>query len=223
LYGPTELTIACLWYRWSDEISPGECVNGIVPIGRPFDGLGAVLLDEQMRPVDAGSDGELCVSGPQTTPGYWRDPLKTAERFVTLESEGFPSERFYRTGDRVRRLASGNYAYLGRTDQQVKVMGHRVELGDIEACLRGTEGVIDAVAVAWPIVDGSAEGIVAWVTGPVADPERVRAEASTRLPDYMVPKAIHAIETMPLNANGKIDRKALAAQLERSPAEASAS
>jgi acyl-CoA synthetase (AMP-forming)/AMP-acid ligase II len=83
--------------------------------------------------------------------------------------------------------------------------------------------VIDAVAVAWPIVDGSAEGIVAWVTGPVADPERVRAEASTRLPDYMVPKAIHAIETMPLNANGKIDRKALAAQLKPVTAEAPAS
>ncbi len=222
LYGPTELTIACLWYRWAGQTSHGECVNGVVPIGRPFDGLGVVVVDDQLTSVGPNGDGELCVCGPQTTPGYWRDPIKTAERFFTLPDHGFPAERFYRTGDRVRRLPSGAYVYLGRTDQQVKVMGYRIELGEVEACLRRAPNIVEAVALAWPVVEGTAQGIVAWVSGPGANPERARLEASLSLPDYMVPKAVHAIERMPLNPNGKIDRNALAAQLDALATEAAA-
>ena len=214
LYGPTELTIACLWYSWNSATSAAECVNGIVPIGRPFPGLGATLVDDDLHVVAPGEPGELCVSGPQTTPGYWRDPAKAAERFVELPGQAFPPERFYRTGDRVRRLPSGDYVYLGRTDHQIKVMGFRVELGEIEACLLSEPNTVEAVALGWPARDGSAEGIVAFVSGSGIDLDWIRRQARKQLPDYMVPKDIKVVETMPLNVNGKIDRLALAASLE---------
>lgn len=214
LYGPTELTIACLYHCWDDSTSPEQCVNGIVPIGRPFDGLGAVVLDDDLHPVAEDESGELAVCGPQTTPGYWRDPAKTAERFVEVSGQSFPAERFYRTGDRVRRLPSGDYVYLGRTDHQIKVLGYRVELGEIEACLLTEPNTVEAVAIGWPIIDGSAEGIVAFVSGSEIDLDRTWQEARQRLPGYMVPKALHVVDAMPLNANGKIDRKALAARLD---------
>lgn len=211
LYGPTELTIACLWYRWTSSTSPAQCVNGVVPIGRPFSGLGVAVVDEGLEPAD---EGELCVCGPQTAPGYWRDPRKTAERFVPLPGDGFPTERYYRTGDRVRRLENGDYVYLGRADDQIKVMGYRVELGEIEACLRREPNTIEAVAMGWPMADGTAQGIVAFVSGMGIDMDRTRENARLHLPDYMVPKEIRVVDPMPLNANGKIDRKALAALLE---------
>jgi len=209
LYGPTELTIACLWYRWDSASSAATCVNGLVPIGRPFPGLGAAVVDDNLETVEEGGSGELCVSGPQTTPGYWRDPSKTAERFVDLPGQQFPAERFYRTGDRVTRLPTGDYVYLGRTDHQVKVMGFRVELGEVEACLLSEPNTVQAVAVGWPVKDGSAEGIVAFVSGTDIDLDWIRQEASKRLPTYMVPRDVRVVETMPLNVNGKIDRLAL--------------
>lgn len=212
LYGPTELTIACLWYRWDAARSPAECVNGVVPIGRPFAGLGAILLDDELAP--AGEEGgELCICGPQTTPGYWRDPQKSAERFVELPGGAFPAPRFYRTGDRAKQLPNGEYVYLGRTDHQVKVMGYRVELGEIEACLRREPNIVEAVALPWPMVEGTAQGIVAFVSGDGIDLDRARQEAVAALPQYMVPSEIRIVEAMPLNANGKIDRNALDAQL----------
>jgi acyl-coenzyme A synthetase/AMP-(fatty) acid ligase len=217
LYGPTELTIACLWYRWNSSTSPDQCVNGIVPIGRPFDGLGAAVVDDELQIVEEGSPGEFCVCGPQTTPGYWRDSSKTAERFVDLPGQQFPAERFYRTGDRVRKLSSGDYVYLGRTDHQIKVMGFRVELGEVEACLLTEANTVEAVAIGWPVKHGSAEGIVAFVSGVGIDLEWTRSEARRRLPDYMVPNEIRVIDTMPLNANGKIDRNALISSLGEGP------
>src|SRR5262249_53113877 len=107
LYGPTELTIACFVHRWDPERSPALCANDIVPIGRPFDGLGAVVVGEQLDAVAPQQPGELCVCGPQTAPGYWRDQAKTDERFVSLPKVDSSGLRFYRTGDRVARTASG--------------------------------------------------------------------------------------------------------------------
>jgi acyl-coenzyme A synthetase/AMP-(fatty) acid ligase len=184
-----------------------------VPIGRPFPGLAAVVVDEDLRPVDDSQPGELCISGPQTTPGYWRDPEKTADRFVHLPGDPFPAERYYRTGDRVARQPSGDYVYLGRTDHQIKVMGFRVELGEIEAILLSESNTVQAVAVGWPVTDGSAEGIVAFVSGTNVDLDWIRQEAVRRLPAYMTPKEVRLIESMPLNANGKVDRLALAEML----------
>jgi amino acid adenylation domain-containing protein len=216
LYGPTELTIACFVYRWDPEHSPAACINGLVPIGRPYPGLGAVVLDERREAVNGDGTGELYVCGPQAVPGYWRAPEKTAERFVTLPVRSAASEehvRFYATGDRVVIHPNGDYVCLGRADDQIKVLGHRVELGDIEAALHDLPGVVDAIAVGWPVEDGVAQGIVAFVTGPDPSAEAIVEGAREVLPDYMAPKEVHVVEAMPLNANGKIDRRALRERL----------
>jgi amino acid adenylation domain-containing protein len=209
LYGPTELTIACLLHRWDPATSPGLSVNGMVPIGRPYPGLGAVLLDEELRRVKESEPGELCVCGPQTVPGYWQDDAKTAERFVTVQVSPSTRVRFYRTGDRAARLDTGDYVYLGRVDHQIKVLGHRVELGEIEAALRTDSSVVEAIAVGWPVEDGTALGIVAFVSGSDIDCSSLLAKVRARLPDYMTPREIRLVDVMPLNANGKIDRNAL--------------
>jgi amino acid adenylation domain-containing protein len=212
LYGPTELTIACFAYRWDPETSPAECVNDLVPIGRPYPGLGAVVVDDERRAVVDGQPGELLVCGPQTVPGYWRAPEKTEERFLPLGTDlgtAGSEARFYATGDRVIRSEEGCYAYLGRTDQQVKVLGYRVELGEIEACIRAVEGVVDAIAIPWPVEDGVAQGIVAVISGSDDSARLLVDRARTQLPSYMTPERVAIVDDMPLNANGKIDRNAL--------------
>jgi acyl-coenzyme A synthetase/AMP-(fatty) acid ligase len=121
---------------------------------------------------------------------------------------------FYSTGDRVIRNARGCYAYLGRTDQQVKIRGgYRVELGEIESVLRGLDGVVEAVAAGWPVQDGIVQGIVAFVSGTELSAHAILADAGERLPKYMVPAQVTIVERMPLNANGKIDRNTLVDQL----------
>lgn len=213
LYGPTELTIACFVHRWNPHTSPSLCQNDIVPIGVPYPGLAALIVDENLAPVSLGEIGELLVSGPQVTPGYWRDPRKTAERYIQPQIAGTEYRRFYRTGDRVRRIESGDYVYFGRTDHQVKVLGHRVELGEIESALRRIHGVEHAVACGWPVVDGSAEGIIAFVCGDSLDAAALIKELKRQIPPYAVPKKIFAVSEMPLNINGKVDRKALQERL----------
>jgi len=213
LYGPTELTIACLAYRWDANTSPARAVNGIVPIGDPLPGLGALVVDDDLRPVEDGEVGELLVCGPQVVPGYWRDAPKTAERFVELRLSPTRAKRFYRTGDRVARAGRGDYVYIGRVDQQIKVLGFRVELGEVEAVLLREAGVAQAAAVGWPTEDGRALGIVAFAAGRVSSPDSLLAATGRALPPYMVPSRVIVLDEMPLNANGKIDRKALVARL----------
>ena len=213
LYGPTELTIACFVYRWDPETSPARCVNDVVPIGRPYPGLAAVVVGSNLNIVTPGSDGELCVMGPQTVPGYWYDDVQTRDKFRDIQVDEVPM-RFYRTGDRVRCTDDGVYVYLGRLDSQIQILGHRVEFGEIAAVLRDAEGVVDAVAVGFPWKDGTVQGVVAFLVGRGIDGDRIIEHARAMLPNYLVPKAIHVIDAMPLNANGKVDRKALRERLE---------
>ncbi|HEX8091740.1 MAG TPA: amino acid adenylation domain-containing protein, partial [Blastocatellia bacterium] len=148
LYGPTELTIACAAYRWDPVKSPIECINDLVPIGEVYPGLSHIVVDDALREVEPGRPGELCIAGPQTSPGYWRDPELTAAHFFETTGAQGTIRRYYRTGDVVMRRA-GHYAYLGRIDQQVKVCGYRVELGEIESILRRA-GCVEAAALPWP-------------------------------------------------------------------------
>jgi amino acid adenylation domain-containing protein len=214
LYGPTELTIACFVHRWDSLSSPGMCVNELVPIGRPLPGLVALVFGDDGRPAPLGTAGELCVSGPQTTPGYWRDVDKTTEKYQHLDVAVNDSRRFYRTGDRVMKTENEEYVFFGRIDNQVKILGHRVELGEVEAALQRYPGVIEVAALPWPFIEGAAIGLVAFVTGTQIDPEGMKGAASQVLPAYSVPHTIHVRSSMPLNANGKIDRKALVALLD---------
>jgi amino acid adenylation domain-containing protein len=214
LYGPTELTIACTVHRWDPRTSPGLCVNDMVPIGTPYPGLTAVLVDEDLRPASDGETGELCICGAQTSPGYWKDPVRSAERFVKIHAVGLPDEIFYRTGDQARRLPNGEYVCLARTDYQIKVLGFRVELGEIEGVLQTGMGVAQAVALGWPVSEGSAKGIVAFVSGAGIDMTELQNACKASLAGYMVPSKIILVDDMPLNANGKIDRLVLKTRLE---------
>ncbi|MGF1431025.1 amino acid adenylation domain-containing protein [Kitasatospora sp. LaBMicrA B282] len=197
LYGPTELTIACAAHRWDPETSPSQCVHDNVPIGELFPGLHPLVVDEDLVPVPEGATGELCVAGPQTTPGYWQAPELTAQRYV--EHGG---RTYYRTGDLVRRQ-DGALVYLGRNDQQVKVGGYRVELGEIEAVLRRS-GCAEAVCLTWPD-----PGTITAVVSGTDDPTAAADRAAEQLPAYMVPRSVHLIDEMPVNGNGKVDRNAL--------------
>jgi non-ribosomal peptide synthetase component F len=212
LYGPTEVTIACMQYRWDEERSPGESTGGVVPIGEPFPGMAAMVVGETLAPVAPGESGELLMSGPQVTPGYWQDREKTAAAFVIPPG---CTEIHYRTGDLVRRPRSGEpMQYLGRLDHQIKIQGHRVELGEIEVALREESGVDSVVALGWPRTESGAGGIVAFLGHTGLDSPDLLARVARRLPAYMVPRRIIQKESLPLNVNGKIDRKALLSLLE---------
>lgn len=213
LYGPTETTIAITRYRWDSDVSPAECNNGIVPIGWPYPEHRTSVVDERLCPVPQGSPGELCLAGPQVSLGYLHDPKMTAQQFVLLPEEGHAV--WYRTGDLVEQRPDGCLRYLGRLDHQVKIRGYRVELQEIEGLLRAACGTEQVAAVPWPVMNSNADGIVAFVAGMNnLDPDSVLERCRRGLPDYMVPRKIHRLSEMPLNANGKMDRKKLAQYLE---------
>lgn len=212
IYGPTELTLACTAYTVGPKMVE-EAVNDVVPIGEPFPQMRCRLIDEQLAEVSAGESGELIMTGPQLTLGYWRDAEKTAAAFVVPPGE---TETFYRTGDRVSRpTPDGPLVFLGRLDSQIKIRGYRVELGEIEAVLRRAADVDAAVAIGWPLAaSGGAEGVVAFVDDASVDTKAVIRQMGDRLPRYMLPREIRVVDEFPLNANGKIDRKALKALLQ---------
>lgn len=213
LYGPTEATIACTLYQWNKEHSPAACVNGAVPIGVPYDGLSVALVDDKLARTPDGESGELCVRGPQVAAGYLNDPGRTGERFVAMPWDSGPENRWYRTGDIARYDERGDLIHLGRNDDQVKLRGFRVELGEIEAALRDASGTDFAAVVAWPAAAPThVIGFVARATESLAD---MNEKLKKRLPDYMVPSEIRQIPDMPLNANGKTDKGALKKMLEQ--------
>jgi amino acid adenylation domain-containing protein len=216
LYGPTEATIACTAYRWDGERSRALSRLGVVPIGRPTPGMRALVVDEALREVPTESPGELLVAGQQVTLGYLDDPERTAAAFVVPPGL---EDLHYRTGDRVVLDEAGDLHYVGRVDNQVQIHGHRVELGEVEAALREASGLDAVVALAWPVTDaGAAGGVVAFAaTHDELDVEALRSAVAMRLPDYMVPRAVHVLPELPLNANGKFDRGALRDRLEASP------
>jgi acyl-coenzyme A synthetase/AMP-(fatty) acid ligase len=172
----------------------------------------ALVVDEDLREVGPGMAGELLMTGPQRTPGYWRNPEATARAYVR------PPDRapiFYRTGDRVfRPIDDGLLTYLGRVDHQIKVSGYRVELGEVEASLREEPGVEAAVALGWPMTVTGAAGIVAFLTGNDIDATAIRSRLKAKLQAYAVPHTIRVVSQLPYNQNGKVDRQALMSRLE---------
>jgi amino acid adenylation domain-containing protein len=199
LYGPTELTITITAHRWSQDTSPGLCVNGLSPIGPVNDGHDHLLLDERGRP--APEEGELWITGPQTTPGYL-DPVHDPGRFVLLDGR-----LWYNTGDRVRRAANGELVYLGRGDAQVQVQGWRVELAEIDHAVRGCAGVEDAVTVT--AATAEATTLVVFYTGTPTETGRFAARLRDSLPVGLIPRHYHHMDELPLNANRKVDRAGL--------------
>lgn len=208
LYGPTEATIAITAFAWS----PGSSTSGVVPIGHPFPGHRVAVVDPLGNDVGSSTPGELCLAGPQVTPGYWDDPVRTATSFVALPGS---EERWYRTGDLVERSERDGLRYHGRIDDQVQIMGFRVELVEIDAALREALQTESAVAVAYP-PGPSAESVYAFAvaTDQTEDEAGALARCRERLPAYMVPQRVFFIDSLPLNSNGKVDRGALCSTLE---------
>jgi len=209
-YGPTEVTVDCIAQRLEDP--PNVTRNrGSLAIGKPFPGIEAGIVDANLNFLPPGEEGELVVSGRQVARGYFQDPELTAARFPTLAGR-----RWYRTGDLAYQDSSRVFHHLGRLDNQVKILGNRIELEEVEAHLREIVGTDLVAAVAWPLTDGRATGIVAFHCSPGVTREEVRDGMKKRVPDYMVPQRVHQLDALPLGLTGKIDRKALTRMLDES-------
>ncbi|MGD1102106.1 MAG: AMP-binding protein [Terriglobia bacterium] len=212
LYGPTELTIACTLYRWDPRRSPAESESGIVPIGYPYPGMNVLVADEKLKEVRPGQEGELLMNGPQMSPGYWKEPEKTATAFVVPPGK---NDVYYRTGDRVRRPdGDGPLTHLGRIDFQVKILGNRAELGEVEEVVRKACGSDGVVAVGWPATPSGCGGVEVFIEGEREDVEQLRNSVASKLPDYMVPRRFHFMRSLPRNQNDKLDRAAMLRMLE---------
>jgi amino acid adenylation domain-containing protein len=202
MYGPTETTIWSTTYRVD---KPGNTV----PIGRPIVNTQTYLLDAELKPVHAGEDGELFIGGDGVARGYWKRPELTTEKF--LEVPLVSSQRIYRTGDLARLSQDGNLEFLGRVDFQIKLRGHRIEPGEIEALLEQSPGVRQAVIVVREDREGD-QRLVAYLVADSEEPQTndaLRNTLGTKLPEAMLPSAFVFLPELPLTANGKIDRNAL--------------
>ncbi|MEV7589826.1 amino acid adenylation domain-containing protein [Streptomyces sp. NPDC089922] len=207
VYGPTEATV------WATSADLAADHTGVPAIGVPFWNTRAHVLDAALRPVPAGRAGELYLAGTQLARGYLGRPALSSERF-TADPFGPAGSRMYRTGDLVRRDDDGRLEFVGRADDQVKLRGHRIEPGEVEAALAAAAGTGRAVALVREDEPGR-QLLVGYVTrgtdGTAPDPGAVRRAAAEVLPAYMVPATVVVLDSFPLTANGKVDRKALPA------------
>jgi amino acid adenylation domain-containing protein len=226
-YGPTETTVGVLTYEVGAEAHARRAAN--VPLGRPISNVQVYLLDPAPRPTPVWVPGELHVGGLSVARGYHGRPGATAEKFIPDPFGGVPGARLYRTGDLARWLPTGDAEFLGRIDHQVKLRGFRIEPGEIEAAILGSDLVREALVVLGESAAGD-KRLVAYVVprkakgragakggarrgreAPAFPFEELRRSLQERLPEYMMPAAVVPLERMPLTPNGKVDRRALPA------------
>lgn len=207
-YGPTENTTISTFTAITDP----SAIGARVPIGRPLPNSTGYVLDESLRPVPVGVTGELFTGGDGVARGYLGYPAATAEKFLPDPFSPVPGARMYRTGDQVRWRSDGMLDFAGRVDGQVKIRGFRIELGEIEARLSAHPAIAEAVMLARADDQGHKQ-LVAYLvpTAGMAAPSaaQVREFVQQMLPEYMAPAAVVVLDNMPLNDNGKVDRKAL--------------
>ncbi len=208
LYGPTETTIWSTIYQVTS--TENQAISNTVPIGRPIANTQNYILDVNLQPVPIGVIGGLYIGGDGVSHGYLNRPELTPERFIPNPFN--PSRTIYKTGDLARYLPDGNIEFFGRSDQQVKVRGFRIETGEVEVALAAHPSVQQAVVVAWKERSSDAS-LVAYVVAAEgeeeADPGQLREFLQQKLPDYMVPSIFVNLNSLPLTPNGKVDRKAL--------------
>ena len=206
-YGPTEAAVGCSVHDASD----GPAAGG-TPIGNPIWNTRLTVVDQDLRAVPVGSIGELCIAGIGLARGYSGRPDLTADRFVPDPFSAEPGTRMYRTGDLVRYRPDGRLDYIGRRDAQVKLRGHRVELGEVEEVLRRHPQVRDAAVVLANDQQGHSR-LIAYLVGNAGGPpttDDLKQHARRWLPDVMIPTGWQSMSTLPLTVNGKIDRAKLA-------------
>lgn len=207
IYGPTEGTVICLRYRVQSDpvITPGR---DIIAIGTPYPSMQVAVLDAQQRPLPNGQTGEIALCGPQLADGYFTYAnTSQTDRFREIEGQ-----RWYLTGDLGMRDDNGIYHHLGRTDNQIKLKGNRIELEEVEAHLRHAAQSEMVAVIAWPVIENSVQGLVAFCTSPLKENE-IKSALLKNLPRYMVPENIHIRDALPVNINGKVDRKQLLEQM----------
>ncbi len=202
-YGPTETVVGCMIYKFDYEKDHGVSV----PIGKPADNVQIYLLDERLKPVATGIEGEIFISGDGVARGYLNKAELTNERFV--QNPFISEKRMYKTGDLARRLYTGDIEFLGRIYSQVKVRGFRIELGEIENKLVSSEAIREAVVI--DLEDDIKEKYLAayFVADVELSSEELREYLATELPEYMIPAYFVQLDSLPLTINGKIDRKSL--------------
>jgi amino acid adenylation domain-containing protein len=209
VYGPTENTTFSTFY----PVPKDHASFVSIPIGRPISNARVYVLDEALRPVLIGESGEIYTAGDGVARGYLNNPVETAEKFLPDPFTSNSTERMYRTGDLARWTEDGNVEFLGRIDNQVKILGHRIEPGEIETVLIMHPDVKHVSVVAQTDENGTKRLIAYYVcsseTGP--SPRELRQFLQGKLPQYMVPSLFVALESLPLSTNGKVDRSALPA------------
>jgi D-alanine--poly(phosphoribitol) ligase subunit 1 len=209
VYGPTECTCICSVYRIGAEDLADPA--GLAPLGGLIANFSHVIVDESGRQVPPGDVGELCLGGPCVGLGYYNDPEQTARAFVQNPTHDRFIDRVYKTGDLVREdPVDRKIHFVGRRDSQIKHQGYRIELGEIEHALTAVDGVDEAAAV---YTRGRIVGTVA--SGRGLDPATIRKAITETLPSFMVPDRIVVVAQLAKNANGKIDRRAIAAAIEK--------
>jgi amino acid adenylation domain-containing protein len=213
IYGPTECTVVCMRQRLTPD-APVTPRRNILAIGTPYANFEIGIFDAAQNPLPQGDIGEIALKSPQLSDGYFNSPEQTARAFRMVRGE-----RWYLTGDLGYQDTDGVFHHMGRADNQVKLKGNRIELDEVDMHLRAASGTDLACTVAWPVIDGSAQGLVGFTTNAAVSPEAVIEAMLEKLPRYMVPARILHIHALPQNVNGKTDRKALAAMLENEVAE----
>lgn len=203
-YGPTETAVTATLYRCHDAMPRW------VPIGRPIRGVRTYVLDDELTPVAPGEIGQLFIAGAGLARGYLGRPDRTAAAFVPDPFAATPGQRMYATGDRARMRPDGDLEFVDRIDNQVKVRGFRVEIGEVEHCLRDCPGVVDAAVVVRDDAPGGA-AIAAFVVGDRSAEPAIHGSLRDRLPGYMVPGFYVWLAALPLNRQGKLDRASLGA------------
>ena len=206
LYGPTEGTGMCCYYRVEREFQDGEAI----PVGHPFPNREILLLTEEGKPAPEGQEGEICIRGTALTLGYYNDPVRTSEAFVQNPLNTAYPEVIYKTGDIGRYNEAGELVFVSRKDYQIKHMGHRIELGEVEVNV----GMLPGIRMTACIYDAKRVKIVLYYVGDLSEKELTEA-LKGKLPRYMLPNKLIRLEQMPFTANGKIDRVTLKNQYEK--------
>jgi len=195
-YGPTETTVVCTHYLWTESQSEKESVNDVVPLGKPFAGMDVLIVDPTNQPTEKG---ELCFSGTQVITAYLNN--SNEDQFFSYQDK-----RYYKTGDIASYNINGNLVFYGRTDNQVKINGYRIELTEIESAI---EKITKKKCVVLSINDKQTNKLIAFIEAKDLNADILKSSLTSVLPDYMIPQQFIASESFPLNTNGKIDKNKL--------------